>query len=103
MKIAICDDEQIFVDSLTKAVQEKFNKHKVECEIISCTRGDKLVELCKRHNLDVIFLDIAMPGLDGFKTPEEIQKIRENIVLVFISANDAMVFSSYEYKVSTLF
>ena len=55
MKIAICDDEQIFVDSLTKTVQEKFNKHKVECEIISCTRGDKLIELCKRHNFGCDF------------------------------------------------
>lgn len=98
MKIAICDDEQIFVESLTKSVKERFEKHKCEYEIFSCNCGDKLIEMCKRHNLDVIFLDIAMPGFDGFKTAEEIQKIRENIVLVFISSNEAMVFSSYEYK-----
>ncbi len=39
-----------------------------------------------------------MPGTDGFKTAEKLTEIKSDILLIFVSSREAMVFSSYEYK-----
>ena len=51
--------------------------------------GDEaLAQLRQRSNIDVILLDIQMPGMDGFETAEAIKKIEavKDIPIIFVTA-----------------
>lgn len=98
MKIAICDDEKLYIDTISSYLNKISKEHNKKCDIITCQRGDVLVELCGKEVLDAVFLDISMPGINGFETAEKLIKIRKNLVVVFVSSKESMVFSSYEYR-----
>ncbi len=51
----------------------------------SATTGRGAVDLSLRLDPDVIVLDIAMPGLDGFQTAAQIRKAGSNARIVFLS------------------
>ena len=98
IKIAVCDDESVFIDEVKAYVLNNFESHGEICEVIACCSGSELIDICERRNIDAVFLDISMPGIDGFKTAEGIFKIRENIILVFVSGNEQLVYRSFEYR-----
>jgi CheY-like chemotaxis protein len=54
-----------------------------------------------RHDVDVILMDVHMPGMDGFETAAHIKKMRacEDIPIIFITAvykEDAYIRKGYE-------
>lgn len=98
MNIAICDDELIFVEKLQRKIQKEFARHGEECSFVTATSGKELIKLCKEQKIDVVFLDVVMPEINGFATADEIKKIRESIILVFVSGKNDAVFASYEYN-----
>lgn len=98
MKIAICDDEKIYIDTISLYINKISKKHDKKCDIFTCQRGEILLEICNKKVFDAVFLDISMPGINGFETAEKLLKIRNNTTIVFVSSKESMVFSSYEYK-----
>lgn len=98
MNIAICDDEQTCIDEISERLRCVADSMEEKCTIISCDSGEKLIDLCKSNAIDAVFLDIAMPDVNGFKTAERLMEIQKNLILVFVSNNDNMVYLSYEYR-----
>lgn len=47
--------------------------------------GYEAIELVKKGNFDIIFIDVKMPGIDGIKTFEEIHKIRSDIPVIMVT------------------
>jgi len=45
---------------------------------------------------DVVFLDIEMPGINGFAVAEEVLKIVPNILIVFVTAYDEYAVKAFE-------
>ncbi len=97
MNIAICDDEPVFIERLKLLLKKEFEKHGECYSVITANRGDKLLSACSKEKTDAVFLDIDMPGLDGFETAERLRKISENIMIVFVSSKENTVFRAYEY------
>ena len=98
MKIAICDDEKKYIDEISDYISKIAFRRGRKHRVFTCENGYKLVELCKKENLDAIFLDIAMPGFDGFETAKQLLEIRKNIIIIFVSSQEGKVFNSYEYQ-----
>lgn len=72
LQIAICDDvmEQTF--ALQEHVHEYCRQNNVEYRLHLYTSGEEL--LANVEKLNIIFLDIEMPGLDGIDTGRKIRK-----------------------------
>ena len=98
IKIAICDDEREFTDTLLNNICNEFNKRKIVCDIYTCSSGFDLIDICKSQSIDVVFLDIAMPKMNGFSVAKRLNDVRKSIILVFVSSNEQLVFQSYEYR-----
>lgn len=96
--VAICDDEKIFCDRILKCMLDVTNKQGLKCTSYICERGTELIKLCEEKKIDAVFLDIAMPDINGFETAERLLKIRSSLIIVFVSSQESMVFSAYEYK-----
>ena len=63
-RIAICDDEKICREDLYKTLVRYEQQHGEEFEILSFESADRLLVEYPR-DLDLLFLDIAMDGVDG--------------------------------------
>ncbi len=67
-----------------------------EIEIIAeSTEGDEAVEAIKNLKPDLVFLDVQMPGLDGFGVVEKIG-IEQMPVVVFVTAYDEFAIKAFE-------
>jgi two-component system LytT family response regulator len=67
-----------------------------EIEIVGeCADGDEAVEEIKNLKPDLVFLDVQMPGLDGFGVIEKIG-IEQMPVVVFVTAYDEFAIKAFE-------
>lgn len=59
--------------------------------------GIELVELLRRCNPDALFLDVQMPGLDGFQALEALGDMGETAV-IFVTAYDEYAIRAFEVQ-----
>lgn len=96
--IGICDDEPIQVKLLTEYVQELCLKNEIDVKIVQACSGEELVELAKTQELDIVFLDIEMGGIDGLQTGRIIREKLQDAVIIFITGYRDYALESYEIK-----
>ena len=97
--IMLVDDEVPFVETMSKRLGKR------NIKTISAFSGEEGLETLKTNaELDVIVLDVKMPGLDGLETLKEIKKaspLTEVIMLTghatMESAIDGMKLGAYDY------
>jgi CheY-like chemotaxis protein len=58
-------------------------------EIDTCSNGTDTIDLIKRTNYDILFLDENMPGLSGIETLKLIKEIRPEIPIIMITKSEA--------------
>lgn len=90
MKIAICDDQQIFVERLKNLITDN------EAEIYLFNTGDELLK--SEINFDIVLLDIEMPGIDGLGTAAELYKRNRKTLLLFITSHREYLTKGYEFR-----
>ncbi len=89
----IVDDEQLARDELAYLLQSVGDVHVVA----TGKNGLEAVALIREHNPDLVFLDVQMPGLDGFGV---IKKLAEKKLplpqIVFATAYDQYAVQAFE-------
>ncbi len=93
LSAVIVDDEQLARDELLFLL-----KSAGDVEVVAQGRnGLEAVNLIKEHNPDIVFLDVQMPGLDGFGVIKKLldKKIRVPQV-VFATAFDQYAVKAFE-------
>lgn len=80
--IMLVDDEASFVDTVAKRlVKRKF-------KVIKAFNGEECLETIKNHqNLDVVVLDVKMPGMDGIETLKVIKKTYPLIEVIMLTGH----------------
>lgn len=59
-----------------------------DIEVLSAENGLEALEICKKQKIDLIFMDIMMPVMDGIEATKKIKEIDKNIMIVAVSALD---------------
>lgn len=102
MKIAICDDDDIFLSKLSNMLSGILNEQTIDYELFSFSDGEGLLAAAESSDFDLIFLDIDMPKIDGMKTAETLRNnIQSKAKLVFISSYYEKVFSTFQYDIAS--
>ncbi|HAA57662.1 MAG TPA: DNA-binding response regulator [Myxococcales bacterium] len=83
--ILIVEDEPSLRMSLQDHLQ--FEGYRV----LVAERGDEGLELVHAEHLDLILLDVMLPGLDGFAFCRELKQVKPDCAVIFISARDQAV------------
>jgi two-component system LytT family response regulator len=92
MKTIIIDDERLARNEL-KRLLEEFPKIQVVAE---AANADEAIELIDEHQPDLLFLDIQMPGKNGFELLEVIEdRVPE---VIFTTAYDEYALKAFEYN-----
>lgn len=80
-KILVVDDDQDIREVLQLYLKkEGYN-------VVMAENGDIALTLIEEHEIDLVLLDVMMPGLDGFETCQSIRK-KTNIPIMFLSAKE---------------
>ena len=67
-RIGICDDEMSTCSWLEMAIHDYMRWHNYKCQIYIWDSSDTFIkELKNKVDIDILFLDIRMPGIDGIE------------------------------------
>jgi len=80
--IMLVDDEEPFVETMAKRLDKR------DVEVISAFSGEECLEkLESNQNLDVIVLDVKMPGMDGLETLKKIKSEYPLIEVIMLTGH----------------
>ena len=94
--IAICDDEKHMSAHIRAFVSDFFRRKNREISIQSFLSGEDL--LSYNGQIDILFLDIQMKGMDGIETARKLRDSKFRGFLIFITVLKEMVFQSFEVQ-----
>jgi len=83
-KILVVDDEEMIRD-LCSHVLSSEGYH-----VTTAPSGVAALEELKRNDVDLMITDIKMPGMDGLELFEQVRKLNQDIVTVFITGHGTL-------------
>ncbi|MCK9168937.1 MAG: response regulator [Treponema sp.] len=83
--ILLTDDEQIMIDSLKFIIEKNFPG---QVNLYFSLSGSDALNLTAQNQVDIIFMDINMPGINGLETLKCITQSKPNTVIIILSAFD---------------
>jgi len=96
---AIVEDEKPVSEYIRTLLVSSFNKQQLTVAFDLFDNGSALLKMLESHyHYDVIFLDIEMPELDGISVCRQIRSLCPDVLVVFISNKEELVFSTFEVQ-----
>lgn len=82
MQVLIVDDEEMVLQETKETVEMELPDRKIICT----SSALEAVKIAGRRKIDIAFLDIEMPGMDGLELAEKIKKRNPETNIVFVTA-----------------
>lgn len=98
MNIAICDDEILFTRELSSLLKHWAKKNDFSLTLYPYSNGDDLLTALRTIPVDLIFLDIIMPLLNGIDTAREIRSMGLTVPVIFLTSSREFALDSYDVK-----
>ncbi|MBU0946918.1 MAG: response regulator [Proteobacteria bacterium] len=96
--VLIVDDEQEFRSMTMK----RLSKRDIHCD--GAENGEEAIKRIKKGDIDVVLLDVKMPGMDGIETLQEIKRLRPLTEVVMLTGHasvesgiDGMKLGAFDY------
>ena len=97
--VLLVDDEVPFVETMTKRLTKR------DLDVSTAFNGQEALDkLEETRSIDVVILDVKMPGMDGLETLEKIRKKYPLVEVVMLtghatveSAIDGMKYGAFDY------
>ncbi len=98
IKVLLVDDEKDFVETLAQRLEMR------DFDVKTALGGDEALGLIRESDVDVIILDVLMPGKDGIQTLKEIKELKPLITVIMLTGNatvntaiEGMKLGAYDY------
>ncbi len=96
-KIIVCDDQEKEYIQLNQLLLEYAESRQVELDIKYFSNGQDLLS-SEIQDIDLFFLDVEMPGINGIETGKEIRKRNNHCEIVFITNYIQYAIQGYEVQ-----
>ena len=80
-RVLLVDDEKEFIESLSERLELRL------FDVKTAFNGDDAVNLLQQEDMDVVVLDVLMPGKDGIATLTEIKKLKPLTQVIMLTGN----------------
>lgn len=102
LTIAICDDQQLFANKLEKRLEAICTfqlSEQIEYQVLPAFSSAKaLLAYLSNHTIDILFLDIQMPVMNGFALASQLREQFPDMLLIFVSSYEERVYDSFAYS-----
>ncbi len=82
-RILLVDDQEMFVQSMKVVIEA--SRLQIE-KVFVAHDGEEAANVISRHPVDVVLLDVHMPGVDGLEGLRRIREIRPDVNVIMLSA-----------------
>ena len=102
MNIVVCDDNKIFADTLVKKISmliprsSNFGNIDFDCRYIY--PADKLLKYAEDNRIDILFLDITMPEINGLEVARRFYEEYPDTLIIFVTSYENYVFHSLKFN-----
>ena len=101
-KILIVDDDKLLQNSLNMILSEKY-------DTLIAGSGEEALRLLPSHDIDLVLLDIRLPGINGIETLSRIRQLNGEAVVIMMTAYEdvksvisSMKLGAFDYLVKPL-
>ncbi len=101
-KILIVDDDKLLQNSLDTILSEKY-------DTLIAGSGEEALRLIPSHDIDLVLLDIRLPGINGIETLSRIRQLNGKAVVIMMTAYEdvksvisSMKLGAFDYLVKPL-
>lgn len=92
ISVCVIDDEPIACRKIVALLKED-----PEMDVLQiCKNGQEAAEAIRKLHPDLIFLDVQMPGLDGFEVLESVKDAERIPYVVFVTAYDRYAIRAFD-------
>jgi two-component system response regulator AlgR len=93
MKILIVDDEALARAHLSRLIQDIGSPYETVGE---ASNGAEAVQLCEQSAVDLVLLDISMPGMDGLTAASKLVQLKIPPAVIFTTAYDEYALEAFD-------
>jgi len=79
--VLLVDDEVPFVETMTKRLSKR------ELMVLPAYSGREALEKLEKNGVDVVILDVKMPGMDGIETLREIKRAHPLVEVIMLTGH----------------
>lgn len=99
-KIAICDDSELQRQLLAEILREYYRRNFEKLILVEYDCGETLVADVEDDECDVdlVFLDIYMPGMNGMETARKLRTLKCDADIVFLTATADYALAGYDVQ-----
>jgi two-component system nitrogen regulation response regulator NtrX len=83
-RILIVDDEKNIIKTLTAILQDENHI------VYSGESGEEAIQFLRRNDVDLIFLDVWLPDMDGIELLERVKKTTPDVAVIMISGHGSI-------------
>jgi two-component system LytT family response regulator len=95
LKVIVVDDEPLARRGMLVRLAD-FPELQIVAE---CSNGEEAVAAIREYRPDAVFLDVEMPGLDGFGVLKQLQQMQIDLpYVVFVTAYDHYALNAFEVQ-----
>lgn len=95
MKLAIVEDEKIYVDKLRKYLNKYQKESGFEIQSVWLSDGSEIAEDYS-GDYDIILMDIQMKFMDGISAARKIREMDQEVIIIFITNMTQYAICGYE-------
>jgi len=81
VRVLLVDDEEQFVETLAQRLEAR------DFTVATAFNGDQALEYVRGKDVDVVVLDVLMPGLSGIDTLREMKRIRPLTEVIMLTGH----------------
>ncbi len=98
-KILVAEDEQIERMVLCKFIRKEFED---TLELYEASNGIDAIQIFEKESIQIVILDVNMPGKDGMEVAEVIREKNPEAVIIFLTAMDEFYYAKKAIKVKAM-
>jgi len=99
VKVMVVEDDKDFLYTIGYWLKSK------GYTVVTASNGLEAVETIKKEPVDIVFLDLQMPVMDGVEALKNIRKLNKNLPVILITAyaTDERISDAEQYGISGFF
>lgn len=98
-QVLVVDDEMIERMALSRKLKKHFGD---TCQVIQAENGLEALRIFKEQDIQIVIMDIGMPGMNGVEAAEQIRNQDKGAVIIFLTAYDEFSYAKRAISIRAL-